>query len=119
MISTAPVVTVSPRDYDAVLFDLDGVLTKTASAHAATWKKLFDGFLDPAAHRDGAFGKTVALRIEQGDYMRDRQRAGRAYTRASRTARPWPIIPPVRGERAGRGPCRAGEPPCGPLTARR
>ncbi len=24
------VITISPRDYDAVLFDLDGVLTKTA-----------------------------------------------------------------------------------------
>lgn len=37
--------TLSPRDVDAVLFDLDGVLTRTASVHAAAWKKLFDGFL--------------------------------------------------------------------------
>ena len=35
MTSVAPVVTLSPRDYDAVLFDLDGVPTKTASVHAA------------------------------------------------------------------------------------
>ena len=28
MTAIAPVVTLSPRDYDAVLFDLDGVLTK-------------------------------------------------------------------------------------------
>jgi hypothetical protein len=39
MTSIAPVVTVSPRDYDAVLFDLDGVLTMTASVHAPAWKK--------------------------------------------------------------------------------
>jgi phosphoglycolate phosphatase-like HAD superfamily hydrolase len=38
MTSTAPVVTVSPRDYDAVWFDFDGVLTKTASVHAAAWQ---------------------------------------------------------------------------------
>jgi beta-phosphoglucomutase-like phosphatase (HAD superfamily) len=38
-------VTLSPRDYDAVLFDLDGVLTRTASVHACAWKKLFDEFL--------------------------------------------------------------------------
>ena len=38
MTSRAPIVTLSPRDYDAVLFDLDGVLTKTASVHAAAWK---------------------------------------------------------------------------------
>jgi beta-phosphoglucomutase-like phosphatase (HAD superfamily) len=30
----------SPRDYDAVLFDLDGVLTKTARVHAAEFTKL-------------------------------------------------------------------------------
>jgi beta-phosphoglucomutase family hydrolase len=53
MTSIAPVVTVSPRDYDAVLFDLDGVLTKTASVHAAAWKKLFDGFLEQRAADTG------------------------------------------------------------------
>ncbi len=45
--------TLSPRDYDAVLFDLDGVLTKTASVHAAAWKKLFDGFLEQHASQAG------------------------------------------------------------------
>jgi beta-phosphoglucomutase family hydrolase len=29
----------------ACLFDLDGVLTKTASVHAAAWKEMFDEFL--------------------------------------------------------------------------
>ena len=31
--------------YDAVLFDLDGVLTDTASLHASAWKRMFDEFL--------------------------------------------------------------------------
>lgn len=31
--------------FDAVLFDLDGVLTDTAKIHAACWKKMFDEFL--------------------------------------------------------------------------
>jgi beta-phosphoglucomutase-like phosphatase (HAD superfamily) len=53
MTSTTPVVTLSPRDYDAVLFDLDGVLTKTARVHAAAWKKLFDGFLEQRAADTG------------------------------------------------------------------
>jgi beta-phosphoglucomutase family hydrolase len=53
MTSIAPVVTLSPRDYDAVLFDLDGVLTRTASVHAAAWKKLFDGFLEQRAADKG------------------------------------------------------------------
>ena len=47
------VITLSARDYDAVLFDLDGVLTRTASVHAAAWKKLFDGFLEQRASQSG------------------------------------------------------------------
>ncbi len=31
--------------YDAVLFDLDGVLTATAKMHARCWKEMFDEFL--------------------------------------------------------------------------
>ncbi|MDD2732881.1 MAG: HAD-IA family hydrolase [Desulfuromonadaceae bacterium] len=46
-------ITLSPQDYDAVLFDLDGVLTKTARVHAAAWKKLFDSFLERRAARTG------------------------------------------------------------------
>ena len=46
MTSLCPAITLSPRDYDAVLFDLDGVLTRTASVHAAAWKRLFDEFLE-------------------------------------------------------------------------
>jgi len=44
---------VLPRDrYDAVLFDMDGVVTDTASAHAAAWKRLFDVYLEERAERD-------------------------------------------------------------------
>lgn len=31
--------------FDAVVFDLDGVITKTAKTHAAAWKKMFDVYL--------------------------------------------------------------------------
>ena len=53
MTCACPVFTLSPRDYDAVLFDLDGVLTRTASVHAAAWKELFDGFLQQRAAESG------------------------------------------------------------------
>jgi hypothetical protein len=49
----ASVITLSPRDYNAVLFDLDGVLTRTASVHASAWKKLFDGFLEQRTTQPG------------------------------------------------------------------
>ena len=35
----------SRNKFDAVLFDLDGVLTATAKVHAACWKKMFDEYL--------------------------------------------------------------------------
>ena len=36
---------ITREQFDAVLFDLDGVLTDTASVHAICWKKMFDDFL--------------------------------------------------------------------------
>ena len=37
--------------YEGWLFDLDGVLTKTADVHAAAWKQAFDEFLDNETKR--------------------------------------------------------------------
>lgn len=54
MSATGIIVTLSPRDYDAVLFDLDGVVTRTASVHAAAWKRLFDELLETHVARGGA-----------------------------------------------------------------
>ncbi len=39
--------------YDAVLFDLDGVLTATAKVHAACWKKMFEEYLQKRAAKEG------------------------------------------------------------------
>jgi trehalose-phosphatase len=33
------------RNVDAVVFDMDGVITDTASVHEAAWKRLFDAYL--------------------------------------------------------------------------
>ena len=40
---------VSRDQYDAVLFDLDGVVTNTAKLHAACWKQMFDEYLQKRA----------------------------------------------------------------------
>jgi beta-phosphoglucomutase family hydrolase len=37
--------TLSRDRYDAVLFDLDGVLVNTITLHATSWKRIFDEFL--------------------------------------------------------------------------
>ena len=39
--------------YDAVLLDLDGVITDTASVHAACWKQMFDEYLRKRATQSG------------------------------------------------------------------
>jgi beta-phosphoglucomutase family hydrolase len=39
--------------YDAVLLDLDGVITDTASIHAACWKQMFDEYLQKRAMQRG------------------------------------------------------------------
>jgi beta-phosphoglucomutase family hydrolase len=39
--------------YDAVLLDLDGVITDTANLHAASWKQMFDEYLEKRATQRG------------------------------------------------------------------
>jgi beta-phosphoglucomutase family hydrolase len=45
---------ITREKFDAVLFDLDGVLTATAKLHASSWKVMFDGFLE---RRDANLGE--------------------------------------------------------------
>ena len=44
---------ISPREINAVIFDMDGVITDTASTHAAAWKQMFDSYLKDRAKRHG------------------------------------------------------------------
>ena len=44
---------ITREKYDAVLFDLDGVITATAKLHAACWKKMFDEYLEKRANQKG------------------------------------------------------------------
>ncbi len=67
MAAANPLITLSPRDYDAFLFDLDGVLTKTADVHAAAWKRMFDSFLEARA---GETGEPLVPFDIEADYRR-------------------------------------------------
>jgi beta-phosphoglucomutase family hydrolase len=44
---------VNRERYDAVLFDLDGVITNTATLHATCWKQMFDEYLRRRAEQSG------------------------------------------------------------------
>jgi beta-phosphoglucomutase family hydrolase len=52
-----------PDSIRACLFDMDGVLTRTATVHQAAWKRTFDEFLRTAHPDQGEF--------TQDDYNRD------------------------------------------------
>jgi beta-phosphoglucomutase family hydrolase len=56
-----------PDPIQACLFDLDGVLTETASVHAAAWKQMFDAYLRARAARTG---EPFVPFDEQRDYDR-------------------------------------------------
>lgn len=55
-----------PPGITACLFDLDGVLTRTARVHAAAWKEMFDEFLRARAEATGE--PFVPLELP-GDYV--------------------------------------------------
>jgi len=60
-----PPVTISPARYDAVVFDMDGVITDTARVHAQAWKRLFDDYLT-----EQAAGQPVVEFDADQDYRR-------------------------------------------------
>ncbi|MGW4351896.1 trehalose-phosphatase [Nocardia sp. NPDC004582] len=48
---------IDARRHDAVIFDMDGVVTDSASVHAAAWKDTFDDFL---SHRSAVTGEDLS-----------------------------------------------------------
>jgi beta-phosphoglucomutase family hydrolase len=52
--------------FDAVAFDLDGVVTDTARIHFRAWKQTFDAFLEARSRRDGV----TPVPFTQEDYLK-------------------------------------------------
>ena len=63
-----------PDGIEACLFDLDGVITRTATVHAAAWKEMFDGFLSEHAERTGTEFKPFDAHHEYDRYVDGRPR---------------------------------------------
>jgi beta-phosphoglucomutase family hydrolase len=63
-----------PDDVRACLFDLDGVLTDTASVHAAAWKQMFDDYLRVRSERDGTPFRPFDVKTDYGPYVDGRPR---------------------------------------------
>jgi beta-phosphoglucomutase family hydrolase len=58
-----------PEGTQACLFDLDGVLTKTAAVHDAAWTEMFDGFLTKLADTTGARFTPFDSHEDYDDYV--------------------------------------------------
>jgi beta-phosphoglucomutase family hydrolase len=78
-----------PPGIHACLFDLDGVLTDTASVHAVAWKQTFDAFLRKRSSRDGTPFAPFELR-DYAEYVDGRQRFDgvRSFLRSRRIGLP-------------------------------
>jgi beta-phosphoglucomutase family hydrolase len=63
-----------PDGTRACLFDLDGVLTDTASVHAAAWKQMFDDYLRARAEREGGEFRPFDVKADYGPYVDGRPR---------------------------------------------
>jgi len=54
-------------NFDAVVFDMDGVITRTAAVHSQAWKRMFDEYLQARAQQlAGPFHEFT----HEGDYLR-------------------------------------------------
>ncbi|MBN2519529.1 MAG: beta-phosphoglucomutase family hydrolase [Bacteroidales bacterium] len=52
--------------FEAVIFDLDGVITKTALVHGAAWKKMFEDYL---RYREKKYGEPFQEFTHNNDYL--------------------------------------------------
>ena len=59
-------IAISPERYRAVVFDMDGVITDTATVHAAAWKRMFDAFLESWSERTGE----SQAPFDEADYLK-------------------------------------------------
>jgi alpha,alpha-trehalase len=64
----------STRHFDAVVFDLDGVVTQTVRVHASAWKQLFDEYLARLSERTGTPHRPFDLEQDYLLYLDGRPR---------------------------------------------
>src|SRR3712207_188381 len=62
------------RRFPALLFDLDGVITRTATIHAAAWKRLFDEFLSAYGERHARTCDAFEIATDYKKYIDGRRR---------------------------------------------
>lgn len=64
-----------PDGIRACLFDLDGVLTRTAEVHAAAWKQMFDAYLQERSGKSGQANPPFDIEKDYDEYVDGKPRA--------------------------------------------
>ncbi len=67
-------VILNARDFDAAIFDMDGVVTQTATVHAAAWKRLFDEYLVERTKRGKSSFEPFDIDVDYRRYVDGRPR---------------------------------------------
>ena len=62
------------RDFDAAIFDMDGVVTQTATVHAEAWKRLFDEYLAERVKRGRSGFEPFDIDVDYRGYVDGRPR---------------------------------------------
>jgi beta-phosphoglucomutase family hydrolase len=64
----------SIEEFDAVIFDMDGVVTDTATVHAAAWKRVFDQYLEARSRRSAGIAQPFDADADYRRYVDGRPR---------------------------------------------
>jgi alpha,alpha-trehalase len=93
--------------WKAVIFDLDGVITRTAAVHAAAWKQLFDDYLKEREAREGEDHSPFDIDRDYRSYVDGKPRYDgvRSFLESRGIDLPWgdPEDPPDRETVCGLG----------------
>lgn len=107
MAEQEPAVAISPTRYSAAIFDLDGVITRTAQLHAGAWKELFDAYLAGRSARDQREYAPFDIERDYSEYVDGKPRyAGlEAFLRSRDISLPYgdPEDPPGKDTVCGLG----------------
>jgi trehalose 6-phosphate phosphatase len=68
-VSEARTVVLRREDFDAVVFDMDGVVTKTAAVHATAWKRLFDDYMEERSRSTGEDLHPFDVEVDYREYV--------------------------------------------------
>ncbi len=60
---------INDRAFEAVILDMDGVITQTATLHARVWKQMFDEYLAERGQREGRSYEPFAIDADYARYV--------------------------------------------------